>query len=242
MTWGITPNITSCNALAPVARTPSTGPGSIASTASANSLANTPVVPRNSASVPAKGPRPTATTNNIAKTISLMERNASISRRTGWQIHQGTRLDEDSMPSGIPKIIASTVPQTAIWIVINISRAYMRHSEKSGGKKSAANVAILPESVHSRTGFISAPFQAQARNSRNSPHPSIFAQVMRGGCAGSAPDIGLVLVVNTDIFISSLWQPARAVQAAIMINSTYEFAPSISFMRAEILLSSSSRP
>src|SRR5690606_7641999 len=62
-TCGITPKIISCNELAPVARIPSTGPGSIDSTASANNLANTPVVPTNSAKVPAKGPKPTATTN-----------------------------------------------------------------------------------------------------------------------------------------------------------------------------------
>ena len=69
---------------APVARMPSTGRGSIASTASENSLARMPVVWTNRASTPAKGPRPTATTNSMAKTISLMARQASISRRTGW--------------------------------------------------------------------------------------------------------------------------------------------------------------
>src|SRR3546814_6060709 len=73
--------MTSCRLLEPVARTPSTGPGSIASTASANSLASTPVVPTNKAITPANGPRPTATTNSMAKTISLMERKASITRR-----------------------------------------------------------------------------------------------------------------------------------------------------------------
>ncbi len=80
----MTPKMTSCRALAPVARTPSTGPGSIASTASAKSLASTPVVLMNSASTPANGPRPTATTKSMAKTISLIERQASITRRTGW--------------------------------------------------------------------------------------------------------------------------------------------------------------
>src|SRR5690606_33482836 len=114
-------------------------------------------------------------------------------------------LDDDSMPSGIPTIMASTVPQTAIWMVTSISFRYIRHSEKSGGTKSAANVAMLPASVHNSTGFISAPFQAQARNSRQNPHPSIFAHVMRGGCAGAAAGIGRV--VSTDIFISGLWQP-----------------------------------
>src|SRR5699024_12031081 len=39
---------------------------------------------RQHASTPANGPRPTATTNSMAKTISLMARQASIRRRTGW--------------------------------------------------------------------------------------------------------------------------------------------------------------
>ena len=36
------------------------------------------------AKTPAKGPRPTATTKSMANTISLMARQASSSRRTGW--------------------------------------------------------------------------------------------------------------------------------------------------------------
>ena len=56
----------------------------MASTASENSLASTPVVCTHSASTPAKGPRPTATMNSIANTISLMARQASIRRRIGW--------------------------------------------------------------------------------------------------------------------------------------------------------------
>ena len=55
----------------------------IASTASENSLARMPVVCTQSASTPANGPRPTATTNSNANTISLMARQASIKRRTG---------------------------------------------------------------------------------------------------------------------------------------------------------------
>src|SRR5690606_22952891 len=43
-TWGITPQTISCSLEAPVARTPSTGPLSIDSTASENSLARTPAV------------------------------------------------------------------------------------------------------------------------------------------------------------------------------------------------------
>lgn len=56
----------------------------MASTASAKSLASTPVVCTQSASTPANGPRPTATTNSIANTISLMARQLSINRRIGW--------------------------------------------------------------------------------------------------------------------------------------------------------------
>ena len=56
----------------------------MASTASENSLASMPVVWIHSASTPANGPRPTATTNSMANTISLMARDASIRRRTGW--------------------------------------------------------------------------------------------------------------------------------------------------------------
>ena len=63
---------------------PSTGRGSIASTASEKSLARMPVVWMKSAITPANGPSPTATTKSTAKTSSLMARKASISRRTGW--------------------------------------------------------------------------------------------------------------------------------------------------------------
>jgi len=55
----------------------------MASTASANNLARTPVVLIHSASTPANGPSPTATTNSIANTISLIERKASMQRRSG---------------------------------------------------------------------------------------------------------------------------------------------------------------
>ena len=76
--------IVATRALAPVERMPSTGCGSIASTASAKSLASTPAVWIHNASTPANGPRPTATTKSMANTISLMARQASISRRMGW--------------------------------------------------------------------------------------------------------------------------------------------------------------
>ena len=93
----------------------------MASTASANSLASTPVVLMNSASTPAKGPSPTATTKSMAKTISLIERQASITRRTGWYTHQGTMFSEQRMPSGMAQRMASTVPHRAICTVTTIS-------------------------------------------------------------------------------------------------------------------------
>ena len=102
---------------------PSTGCGSIASTASENSLAKMPVVCTKIASTPANGPRPTATTNNIANTISLIARDASMRRRTGWCTHAGVRFDEHSSPNGTPKTTASAVPQSAICSVTSISFA-----------------------------------------------------------------------------------------------------------------------
>eukprot|EP01139_Manchomonas_bermudensis_P016542 Amastigsp_a513194_7.p3 type:complete len:104 gc:universal Amastigsp_a513194_7:592-281(-) len=100
---------------------PSTGCGSIDSTASEKSLARMPVVWIHSASTPANGPRPTATMNNMANTISLIARAASISRRTGWRTQTGAILAEDSSASGIAQTTASAVPHKAIWTVITIS-------------------------------------------------------------------------------------------------------------------------
>ena len=65
-TCGITPKRISCTRVAPTARTPSTGFGSIVSTASENSFAITPAEPKPTASTPANGLRPTATTNSSA--------------------------------------------------------------------------------------------------------------------------------------------------------------------------------
>src|SRR3546814_9646277 len=52
---------------------PSTGCGSIASTASENSLARMPVVCTNSAMAPANGPRPTTTTNRSEEHTSELQ-------------------------------------------------------------------------------------------------------------------------------------------------------------------------
>ena len=80
-----------------------------------------PVLWMKSAMTPAKGPRPTATTKSSAKTISLMARDASISRRTGCTTHCGQTLDELRIAKGMPRITASAVPHTAIWMVTIIS-------------------------------------------------------------------------------------------------------------------------
>ena len=100
----------------------------MASTASENSLASTPVVCTHSASTPAKGPRPTATTKISANTISLIERQASSTRRTGWFTHQGATLLAASSESGTAPTMASAVPHSAICSVTTISSRYCRHS------------------------------------------------------------------------------------------------------------------
>src|SRR5450830_2054664 len=96
---------------------PSTGCGSIASTASENNFDKVPVVATNKASTPANGPSPTATTNSIANTISLIARAASIKRRTGWLTQGGAMLEDASRPHGTAHTTARAVPQTAIWMV-----------------------------------------------------------------------------------------------------------------------------
>ena len=73
------------------------------------------------ASTPAKGPSPTATMNSIANTISLMARQASMTRRTGWYTQRGTMLDEDSRPKGTAHATARKVPHSAICTVTTIS-------------------------------------------------------------------------------------------------------------------------
>lgn len=101
---------------------PSTGRGSIASTASENSLARVPVVCTASARTPAKGPSPTATMNSIANTISLIARQASISRRAGWRTQGGAMFEALRRPIGTAATTARTVPQIAMCTVTTISR------------------------------------------------------------------------------------------------------------------------
>ena len=76
-----------------------------------------------SASTPANGPSPTATTNSIANTTSLIARAASISRRTGWRTQTGAMLADERRPNGIAHSTERAVPQTAIWSVTSISSA-----------------------------------------------------------------------------------------------------------------------
>src|SRR5258708_26398801 len=92
---------------------PSTGRGSIDSTASENNFANTPRLCTASAMTPANGPRPTATTNIRANTISLMARHASINRRTGCTTQAGQTLAALRIENGTPNKTASAVPQAA---------------------------------------------------------------------------------------------------------------------------------
>jgi hypothetical protein len=73
------------------------------------------------AMTPANGPRPTATTNISANTISLMARQASIKRRTGCTTHCGQMLAALRIANGIPNTTASVVPQIAIWTVTIMS-------------------------------------------------------------------------------------------------------------------------
>ena len=82
-----------------------------------------PVVWMNSAMTPANGPRPTATTNSTAQTISWMARKKSISRRQGCRMYQGTMLCADRMPKGMASNTDRTVPQRAICTVTTISSA-----------------------------------------------------------------------------------------------------------------------
>ena len=103
----MTPQTTSCSRLAPVARTPSTGPLSMDSTASENSLASTPPVLSASAMTPANGPRPTATMNRVPTTRSGIERSRFISSRIGCCSQSGETLREQARPKGMAISTAS---------------------------------------------------------------------------------------------------------------------------------------
>src|ERR1700761_871917 len=173
---------------APVARMPSTGRGSMASTASENSLASTPVVCTHSASTPENGPRPTAETNSSAKTISLIARKASSMRRTGWCIHHGVRLDDASSASGTEQTTASAVPHSAISTVTSSSERSLRQSENCGGKNPCTYWAMLPLDWISSSGRMSAPFQLAASIASSAPHISRLCSEALGGGGTTVAD------------------------------------------------------
>ena len=89
-------------------------------------------------------------------------------------------FDEHSRPSGTASTMARKVPQTAICTVTIISSRYMRQSRKFGGKKSAANCAMLPESRNRSIGRMSAPRQDMASRARMTAHVMSMGSDERG--------------------------------------------------------------
>ena len=89
-------------------------------------------------------------------------------------------FDEHSRPSGTASTMARKVPQTAICTVTIISSKYMRQSRKFGGKKSAANCAMLPESRNRSIGRMSAPRQDMASRARMTAHVMSMGSDERG--------------------------------------------------------------
>ena len=142
-TCGSTPQTISCSLPAPVARTPSTGPLSMDSTASENSLARTPAVFRVIARTPASGPRPTAVTNSRPITRSGTERSRFITQRTGVTIQTGAMLRAAARPRGMPSRTARKVPHRAIWTVSHILATNIFQSAKSGRIRSWTNSLVL---------------------------------------------------------------------------------------------------
>lgn len=89
-------------------------------------------------------------------------------------------FDEHSSPSGTATTIARNVPHTAICTVTIISSRYMRQSRKLGGKKSAANWAMLPESRNRSSGRMSAPRQDITSSASTKAHTSRTGSDERG--------------------------------------------------------------
>src|SRR5471032_2011901 len=121
-------------------------------------------------------------------------------------------LSAHRMPSGTEQMMASSVPQTAMCTVTIISVRYDRHSWKSGGKKSAAKVAMFPESRYSASGFISAPCQAQASRIRNRPQPRYCGQVLLP--TASACKVVMVILdqhVGAGLLANAVYQPLDSV-------------------------------
>ena len=82
---------------------------------------------------------------------------------------------DESSPSGTAQTIASTVPHSAICNVMMISLRYIFQSRKFGGKKSAANCAILPDSRNRSSGRMSAPCHDHDNTASTMPQPSRLA-------------------------------------------------------------------
>jgi hypothetical protein len=89
MTWGTTPNAITWSRPAPTATTPSACPGSIASMVSPRSLPSTPPVWMPSASMPAKGPSPTAVTNMSADELVDRAQHVHRAPRPKWMTDAG---------------------------------------------------------------------------------------------------------------------------------------------------------
>ncbi len=121
MTCGTTPKITSCSRLEPVARMPSTGRGSAASTASENSFAMMPVLWMNKRHH--AGERPKADRDDEQQREHDFVDGAAGIHQAAHRLHDpgGQILDELRIENGMPSTTASAVPQTAIWMVTTIS-------------------------------------------------------------------------------------------------------------------------
>ncbi|MNS51665.1 hypothetical protein D3C72_843550 [compost metagenome] len=89
-------------------------------------------------------------------------------------------FDEHSRPRGTATTMARNVPHTAICTVTIISSRYMRQSRKLGGKKSAANWAMLPESRNRSMGRMSAPCHDMTSSARTTAHTSSTGSDERG--------------------------------------------------------------
>ena len=110
-TCGSTPKRTCASQAPPAARTPSTGLMSMFSITSANSLPSVPAVCSTTASTPAKGPSPNATTKTSANTMSGTVRPNSRTRMAAKRrTRDGDTLRLASTPPASPSAAPVTVP------------------------------------------------------------------------------------------------------------------------------------
>jgi hypothetical protein len=98
---------------APLVRSVCSGSGSAFSSASANRRPSTPAVCAASASVPAKGPRPEATSSSEAHTSSGIERSTLSAERISARGALPKRPEAGS-ENARPAITASSVPSADI--------------------------------------------------------------------------------------------------------------------------------